>query len=93
VLLCRLVLVAPLLVWGGWSRRGPLSRALLSLPLADVLLSFLPLLWPQVLKRRIYPYLVCGMHDLYLEALMVLFSEGLLRSRSGWPSGLAPIRS
>jgi transposase-like protein len=83
VLLCRLVLVAALLMWGGWSRRGPLSWALLSLPLADALLSLLPLLRPQVLNRRIYPYLVCGMHDLYLGALMVLFSEGLLHSKGG----------
>jgi transposase-like protein len=55
----------------------------LSLPLADALLSFLSLLWPRLLKVRMYPYLVCGMHDLYLLALMVLFSEGLLRPRDG----------
>lgn len=36
-----------------------------------------PLFWPRVLKGRIYPYLVRGMHDLYLLALMVLFSAGL----------------
>jgi transposase-like protein len=83
VLLCRLVLVAALLVWSRWSQRGPLPWALLSLPLADALLSLLPLLRPQVLNRRIYPYLVRGMHDLYLGALVVLFSEGLLRSREG----------
>ena len=46
-------------------------------------LSFLPLLWPRVLKLRIYLYLVCGLHDLYLGALLVLFSEGLLRPRDG----------
>jgi transposase-like protein len=54
---------------------------LLSLPLADALLSLLPLFWPRVLKGRIYPWLVRGMRDLYLLALMVLFSEGLLRPR------------
>ena len=48
VLLCRLGLVAALLVWSGWSQRGPLSWALLSLPLADALLS---LLWPQPLAE------------------------------------------
>jgi len=83
VLLCRLGLLAGLLVWSGWPQRWPLSWALLSLPLADALLSLLPLFWPRVLKAQIYPYLVCGAHDLYLVALMVLFSEGLLRPRDG----------
>jgi transposase-like protein len=83
VLFCRLGLVAALLVWSGWSQRWPLSWALLSLPLADVLLSLLPLFWPGVLKGRIYPYLVCRAHDLYLLVLMVLFSEGLSRPRNG----------
>ena len=37
-----------------------------SLSLADALLSFLLLLWPRLLKGRIYPYfLVYGMHELY----------------------------
>ncbi|MDH4135750.1 MAG: transposase [Anaerolineae bacterium] len=84
VLFCRLGLVAALLVWSGWPQRWPLSWALLSLPLADTLLSLLlPLLWPRLLKARIYSYLVCGAHDLYLLALVVLFSEGLLRPRDG----------
>jgi transposase-like protein len=83
VLFCRLGLVAVLLVWSGWPQRWPLSWVLLSLPLADALLSLLPLLWPRLLKGRIYPSLVCGMHALYLLALMVLFSEGLLRPRDG----------
>jgi len=83
VLFCRLGLVAALLVWSGWSQRWPLSWALLSLPLVEVLLSLLPLFWPGVLKRRIYPYLVCRTHALYLLVLMVLFSEGLSRSRDG----------
>ena len=80
VLFCRLGLVAALLVWSGWPQRWSLSWALLSLPLADALLS---LFWPRVLKARIYPYLVCGAHDLYLLALMVLFSEGLSGPRDG----------
>lgn len=83
VLCCRLGLVAVLLVWSGWSQRWPWSWVLLSLPLADALLSLLPLLWPWVLKMRIYPYLVGGMHALYLLALVVLFSEGVLRPRDG----------
>jgi transposase-like protein len=83
VLFCRLGLVAALLVWSGRLQCQPLSWALLSLPLADAFLSLLPLLWPLVLKVRIYPSLVWGVHDLYLGALVVLFSEGLLRSRDG----------
>ena len=83
VVLCRLGLMAVLLVWSGWWQCWPLSWALLSLPLADALLSFLSLLWPRLLKVRMYPYLVCGMHNLYLVALMVLFSQGLLRPRDG----------
>lgn len=83
VLFCRLGLVAALLVWSGWSQRWPLSWALLSLPLADAILSLLPLFWPRVLKGRICPYLVCGVHDLYLLMLVVLVSEGLPRLRDG----------
>jgi transposase-like protein len=75
--------MAVLLVWSGWPQCWSLSWALLSLPLADAILSLLPLFWPGVLKMRIYPYLVRGMHDLYLGTLMVLFSEGLLRPRDG----------
>jgi hypothetical protein len=85
VLLCRLGLMAGLLVWSGWSQCWPLSWALLSLPLAAALLSLLLLLWPRLLKVRVYPYLVRGVHDLYLPALMGLFSEGLLHLRdSPW---------
>jgi transposase-like protein len=80
-LLCRLGLMAGLLVWSGWPQRWPLSWALLSLPLADAILFLLPLFWPGVLKGRSYPYLVCRAYDLYLLALMVLLSEGLLRPK------------
>jgi transposase-like protein len=83
VLFCRLGLVAALLVWSGWPQRQPRSWALLSLPLVEAILSLLPLFWPRLLKVRIYPYLVRGMHALYLGALMVLCSEGVLRSREG----------
>jgi transposase-like protein len=83
VLLCRLGLMAGLLMWSGWGQWWSLSWALLSLPLADALLSLLALLWPRLLKGRVYLYLVRGAHDLYLVALMVLFSEGLLRPRDG----------
>jgi len=58
VLLCRLGLIAALLVWSGWPQQQPLSWALLSLPLADALLSALPLYWLRVLKVRAYPHLV-----------------------------------
>ena len=86
VLLCRLGLMAILLVWSGWPQRQPLSWAMLSLPLVDALLSVLPLYWPRALKVRAYPHLVRGMHQLYRLALMALFSAGL--SPQGSAGGL-----
>jgi transposase-like protein len=80
-LLCRLGLMAVLLVWNGWPQRQPLSWALLGLPLVDALLSALPLYWPRVLKVRAYPHLVRGTHHLYRLALMALFSAGLSSPR------------
>jgi transposase-like protein len=77
VLLCRLSLMAVLLVWSGWPQRQPLSWALLSLPLAEALLCVLPLYWPRALKVRAYPHLVRGMHHLYRLALMALVSAVL----------------
>ena len=77
ILLCRLGLMAALLIWSGWPQRQPLSWAVLSLPLADVLISLLPLYWPTVLKVGAYPHLVRGAHHLYRLALMALFSAGL----------------
>jgi len=77
VLLCRLGLVAALLVWSGWPQRQPLAWALLSLPLADALLSLLPLLWPRVLKVRAYLYLVRGVQGLYRFTVVALFCAGL----------------
>ena len=77
VLLCRLGLMAVLLVRSGWPERQPLSWALLSLPLADALLCMLPLYWPQALKGRAYPHLVRGTRHLYRLALMALVSAGL----------------
>ncbi len=74
VLLCRLGLMTGLLVWSRWLQRRPLSWGLLSLPLADALLSLLPVYWPRVLKVRAYPHLVRGVHHLYCLALMALFS-------------------
>jgi hypothetical protein len=78
VLLCRVGLMAVLLVWSGWSRRQPSSWALLSLPLVDALLALLPLYWPSVLKRGAYSTLVQGSHRLYVLALVASFSAGLL---------------
>jgi transposase-like protein len=77
VLLCRLGLMAVLLMWSGWPQRQPLSWAVLSLPLVDVSLSVLPLYWPRALKVRAYPQLVRGTHHLYRLALMALFSAVL----------------
>jgi len=79
VLLCRLGFVAALLVWNGWPQRQPQAWALLSLPLADAFLSLLPLLWPRVLKVRVYPYLVRGAQDLYRLTVVMLFCAGLFR--------------
>jgi transposase-like protein len=77
ILLCRLGLMAILLVWSGWAQRQPLSWAVLSLPVVDVSLSVLPLYWPWVLRVRVYPYLVRGTHHIYLLALMILSSRGV----------------
>ena len=77
VLLCRLGLMAVLLVRSGWLERQPLSWALLSLPLADALLCVLPLYWPRALKVRAYLHLVRGTHHLYRLALMALVSAVL----------------
>jgi len=79
VLLCRLGFVAVLLVWNGWPQRQPLAWALLSLPLADVFLSLLPLLWPGVLKVRGYLCLVQGARDLYRFTVVVLCCAGVFR--------------
>ena len=81
--LCRVGLVSVLLVWSGWGRHWPRSWLLLSLPLTDVLLSILPLYWPQVLKVRAYPFLVRGVHRLYCLTLGVLLVTGLSTSGKG----------
>jgi transposase-like protein len=78
VLLCRMSLVAVLLMWSGWPQRWPVAWAALSVPLADAFLSLLALLWPRVLKVRAYLYLVRGVHDVYRLMVVVLFSSGLL---------------
>jgi hypothetical protein len=81
VLLCRVGLVAALLVWSGWPPREPGAWALLGVPVVDVGLAVLPVWWPGVARRRGYPYLVRGGHQLYLMVLACLFSEGL----TAWP--------
>ena len=90
VLLCRLSLMAALLMWSGWPQRQPCSWALLSLPLADAGMALLPLYRPEVLKVRAYPHLIHGLHNLYCLALATLFSRGLLskgHSQGLWMMG------
>jgi len=77
VMLCRMGLVSLLLVWSGWGEHWPRSWLLLSVPLTDALLSILPLYRPQVLKARVYPYVVRGMHRLYGLTLGLLLLTGL----------------
>jgi transposase-like protein len=79
VVLCRLGLVAILLMWHGWPQRQPLAWGLLSLPLADAVLSLLPLLWPSVLKVRAYLHLTRGVQELYRLTVVVLCCVGLFR--------------
>jgi transposase-like protein len=83
VLLCRVGLVAALLLWNGWPQQQPWSWALLGVPIADAWLSLLLLWWPRVAQRRSYLYLVRGMHQLYLIVLTLLFSVGLTSQRGG----------
>ncbi|MGD9148384.1 MAG: hypothetical protein PVI80_22665, partial [Anaerolineae bacterium] len=76
-LLCRLGLIAGLLLWSGWPQRQFLSWALLSLPLVDAVLFLLPLYRPDVLKKRTYLLLARGVHEVYRLALVVLFGQGV----------------
>jgi transposase-like protein len=89
VMLCRVGLVAALLVWSGWSQHWPLTWALLSLPLADALLPLLALLWPRVLKVQAYLHLVRGVQDLYCLTVVVLFVAGLFSLQGAHWSMLA----
>jgi transposase-like protein len=77
ILLCRLGLIAALLLWSGWPQRQLLSWALLSLPLLDALLFLLPLVRPGVLKSRAYLPLARGVHNVYRLVLLVLFALGV----------------
>jgi hypothetical protein len=83
VMCCRLGLMTALLVWSGWSQHWPRSWLLLTLPLTDVLLSILPLYWPQVLQVRAYPYAIHGIHRLYGLTLGILLLSGLSAQRKG----------
>jgi len=82
ILLCRLGLMAALLLWSGWPQRQFLSWALLSLPLGDALLFLLPLVRPAVLKKPAYLPLARRVHEAYRLALIVLFGQGV--SLRGW---------
>jgi len=77
ILLCRLGLMATLLLWSGWPQRHACSWALLALPVADAFLFLLPRYRPDVWKRRAYLPLTRGVHDSYRLALVVLFGLGL----------------
>lgn len=83
VLLCRVGLVAVLLLWSGWPQQQSWCWLLLSVPIADAWLSLLLLWWPRVAQRRSYLYLVRGMHQFYLIVLILLFSAGLNSQPSG----------
>ena len=83
VMLCRVGLMTMLLLWSGSVQHWPRSWMLLSLPLADALLSILPLYWPQVLKVRAYPYVVRGIHQLYGLTVGILLLTGLSRQGKG----------
>jgi transposase-like protein len=81
VLVCRMGLVAALLMWSGWPQRWPVAWAVLSLPLVDAFLWLLALLWPCVLKVQAYVYLVRGVQDLYRITVVVLFGAGLFSDK------------
>ena len=94
VMLCRMGWMSVLLVWSGWEKQWSRSWWLLSLPLTDALLSILPLFWPRVLKMRMYPYVVRGIHRLYGLALGILLLSGLTgprKGRTGWVLSLIHI--
>lgn len=77
ILLCRLGLMAALLLWSGWPQRQRLSWALLSLPLIDAILFLLPLVRPAVLKKGAYLPLAHKIHEVYRLALVVLLGQGV----------------
>jgi transposase-like protein/DNA-directed RNA polymerase subunit RPC12/RpoP len=77
VLVCRMGLMAVLLVWSGWGRQRPWSWGLLSLPVVDACLSVLPLYWLGAVQRRGYRYIVSGVHYLYLLVLSALLVSEL----------------
>lgn len=77
ILLCRLGLMAGLLMWSGWPQRQCLSWALLSLPLVDAVLFLLPLYRPGLLKKQAYFPLARGVHEVYRLALVILFGLGV----------------
>jgi transposase-like protein/DNA-directed RNA polymerase subunit RPC12/RpoP len=77
VLVCRMGLMAVLLVWSEWGRQRPWSWGLLSLPVVDACLSVLPLYWLGAVQRRGYRYIVSGVHYLYLLVLSALLVSEL----------------
>jgi transposase-like protein len=91
ILLCRLGLMAGLLLWSGWPQRHFLSWALLSLPLVDAILFLLPLVRPGVLRNQAYLALAGGIDGLYRLALAVLFGQGLSLRAWGEFRGLSSL--
>ncbi|MFC2037767.1 hypothetical protein ACFLYD_07390, partial [Chloroflexota bacterium] len=77
ILLCRLGLMAALLLWSGWPQRQAFGWALLALPVIDSFLFLLPRYRPGVLKRQAYLPLARGVHDSYRLALVILLGLGL----------------
>jgi len=89
ILLCRLGLMAALLLWSGWPQRHSLSWALLSLPLVDAVLFLLPLYRPGALEKEAYLPLARGIHEAYRLTLVVLFGQGVSLHAGGKPRGLS----
>jgi transposase-like protein len=82
-LLCRLGLVAILLVWSEWPQGQPWAWGLLSLPVIDFLLSLLPFYWPGMSQMKGYPHWVRWTRDLYRLTVVVLCCEVLFLHREG----------
>jgi len=77
ILLCRLSLMATLLLWSGWPQRQLLSWAWLGLPLVDAILFLLPLYRPGILKNSTYLPLARDVHEVYRLAVMILFGQSV----------------
>jgi transposase-like protein len=77
ILLCRLGLMAALLLWSGWPQQQFLRWAVLSLPLVDAILFLLPLYRPAMLKNPTYLPLARSVYEIYRLAVVILFGQGV----------------